>query len=44
VKDHLLRFLALHEQLTVTQVEEAWLTHVESLDNIFPEVNYQYWA
>jgi 1,4-alpha-glucan branching enzyme len=44
VKDHLLRFIALHEQLTATRVDEEWLTQVESMDNIFPDVNYHYWA
>lgn len=44
VKDHLLRFIALHEQLTTTRVNEKWLTQIEWLDNIFPEVNYHYWA
>jgi 1,4-alpha-glucan branching enzyme len=44
VKDHLLRFIALHEQLTATRVDEEWLTQVESMDNIFSDVNYHYWA
>ncbi|MEW6304835.1 MAG: 1,4-alpha-glucan branching protein domain-containing protein [Verrucomicrobiota bacterium] len=44
VKDHLLRFIALHEQLTTTKVDETWLTRVEWLDNIFPNVDYRYWA
>jgi 1,4-alpha-glucan branching enzyme len=44
VKDHLLRFIALHEQLTSTKVDELWLQTVESIDNIFPDVNYRYWA
>ncbi|MBI2929954.1 MAG: DUF1957 domain-containing protein [Verrucomicrobia bacterium] len=44
VKDHLLRFIALHEQLTTTQVDEPWLARVESQDNIFPGVNCRYWA
>src|SRR4029077_2641166 len=44
VKDHLLRFIALHEQLTTTRVDEAWLGWVESLDNIFPAIDYKYWA
>src|SRR5207245_11194749 len=44
VKDHLLRFIALHEQLAATRVDEAWLKRVEWLDSIFPEVNYRYWA
>lgn len=44
VKDHLLRFIALHDQLTSTSVDETWLFNVERLDNIFPEVDYRYWA
>jgi 1,4-alpha-glucan branching enzyme len=44
VKDHLLRFIALHEQLTTTSIDKTWLTQVESLDNIFPEIDYRYWA
>jgi 1,4-alpha-glucan branching enzyme len=43
VKDHLLRFIALHEQLTATTIDERWLSEVESRDNIFPDVNYTYW-
>jgi 1,4-alpha-glucan branching enzyme len=44
VKQHLLRFIALHEQLTATRVNEPWLAKVESLDNLFPEIDYRYWA
>jgi len=44
VKDHLLRFIALHEQLTATQIDAEWLGRVEAMDNIFPEVDYRYWA
>lgn len=44
VKDHLLRFIALHEQLTQTRVDEAWLTQVESQDNLFPGVDHRCWA
>ena len=40
VKDHLLRFIALHEQLTTTQIDEKWLGHIESLDNPFPDLDY----
>lgn len=43
VKSHLLRFIALHEQLTTTRIDEAWLKSVEAADNIFPEVNYRHW-
>jgi 1,4-alpha-glucan branching enzyme len=44
VKDHLLRFIALHEQLTVTLPDEAWLREIEARDNLFPAVNYRYWS
>jgi 1,4-alpha-glucan branching enzyme len=44
VKDHLLRFIALHDQLSSTSVDEPWLTNLEQLDNIFPEINYRYWV
>jgi len=43
VKDHLLRFIALHDQLTVTKVDEKWLREIESRDNLFPEVDWTYW-
>jgi 1,4-alpha-glucan branching enzyme len=43
VKDHLLRFIALHDQLTATGVDENWLREVESRDNIFPGVDWTYW-
>lgn len=43
VKDHLLRFIALHDQLTATAVDEKWLREVEARDNLFPEVNWSYW-
>jgi 1,4-alpha-glucan branching enzyme len=43
VKDHLLRFIALHEQLTLTKVDENWLTEVESRDNLFPDVDWRHW-
>jgi 1,4-alpha-glucan branching enzyme len=44
VKDHLLRFIALHEQLTATRVDEKWLSQIESMDNLFPELDYRYWG
>jgi 1,4-alpha-glucan branching enzyme len=43
VQDHLLRFIALHEQLTDTRIDERWLAEVESRDNLFPDVDYRYW-
>jgi 1,4-alpha-glucan branching enzyme len=44
VKDHLLRFISLHEMLTSTQVDEAMLAEMESVDNLFPDLEYRYWA
>jgi 1,4-alpha-glucan branching enzyme len=44
VKDHILRFIGLHEQLTTTRIDEPWLARVEAMDNIFPDINYHYWA
>jgi 1,4-alpha-glucan branching enzyme len=43
VKDHLLRFIALHDQLTSTSVDEKWLAEAESRDNLFPDVDWNYW-
>jgi predicted glycosyl hydrolase (DUF1957 family) len=43
VKAHLLRFIALHDQLTVTKVVEKWLREIESRDNLFPDVDWNYW-
>ena len=42
-KDHLLRFIGLHDQLTTTGVDEPWLQEVESRDNIFPAADWNYW-
>jgi len=44
VKDHLWRFLELHRQLTTGQVDEPWLAKIEQMDNIFPHIDYRYWA
>ena len=44
VKDHLLRFIALHEQLTQTQVDEKWLERIEERDNLFANVEPRHWA
>lgn len=44
VKDHLLRFIALHEQLTATRISDDYLQRVEATDNLFPNLNYQYWV
>jgi 1,4-alpha-glucan branching enzyme len=44
VKDHLFRFIALHDQLIQGSVDEPWLGEIEARDNLFPGVNYRYWA
>jgi 1,4-alpha-glucan branching enzyme len=43
VKDHLLRFISLHDQLTATGVSEKWLSEIEERDNLFPDVDWNYW-
>jgi 1,4-alpha-glucan branching enzyme len=43
VKDHLLRFIALHDMLTLTRVDEKWLAEIESRDNLFAGVDWNYW-
>ena len=42
--DHILRFISLYELLVKGQIDEAWLSQIEAMDNLFPEVNYRYWA
>ena len=44
VKDHLLRFTRIYDQLSSGKLDHEWLKQVEQRDNIFPEVSYQYWA
>jgi len=43
-KDHILRFTRLYEMITRGQIDEPWLGSIEWRDNIFPDVNYHYWA
>jgi 1,4-alpha-glucan branching enzyme len=44
VKDHLLRFIALYEQLIEGGVDEAQLAEMERRDNLFANVQPCYWA
>ncbi|HMP82568.1 MAG TPA: DUF1957 domain-containing protein [Verrucomicrobiota bacterium] len=44
VKDHLLRFIALHDQLTSTGIDERWLAEAERRDNLFPNIEPLHWA
>ena len=43
VRDHVLRFLSLHEQLVSTWLDETRIAVLESSDNLFPRVDYRHW-
>lgn len=43
VKDHLLRFTRIYQQLANNHIDEAWLNGIEQTDNIFPHLDYSYW-
>jgi 1,4-alpha-glucan branching enzyme len=43
-KDHILRFTRLYEQISAQRIDEPWLSSIEWRDNIFPDINYHYWA
>jgi 1,4-alpha-glucan branching enzyme len=43
-KDHILRFTRLYDQLRGEQVDEAFLANCEWRDNIFPNLNWRYYA
>jgi 1,4-alpha-glucan branching enzyme len=42
--DHLARFNRLHDQLVTNDVDETFLRDCEWRDNIFPNVNWRYYA
>ncbi|GAB4343509.1 MAG: DUF1957 domain-containing protein [Candidatus Abyssubacteria bacterium] len=42
--DHVLRFTRLYHELSANQIDEAHLAQMESLDNIFPELDYAAFA
>jgi 1,4-alpha-glucan branching enzyme len=44
VTDHLLRFLKLYEGLMSGKLDGGWLTQTESIDNLFPDVNWRNWV
>jgi 1,4-alpha-glucan branching enzyme len=44
VREHLLHFIALHEQLTTTGIDEPWLRDLEIRNNLFPALDYRLWA
>ncbi|NNB91540.1 DUF1957 domain-containing protein [Corallococcus exiguus] len=40
-KEHLQRFLRLHDQVRAGTIDEPWLSHVEGRNNLFPELDYR---
>ena len=42
--DHLIRFNRLYEQLLQNRVDETFLKDCEWRDNLFPNVNWRYYA
>jgi 1,4-alpha-glucan branching enzyme len=44
VKDHLLRFLSLYEQLAGGQIKESFVRKLEDTDDVFPNVDPRYWT
>jgi len=43
VKEHLLHFTRIYEQLNNCHVDEEWLSQIEGQDSIFPQVKVSYW-
>jgi 1,4-alpha-glucan branching enzyme len=44
VKEHLLRFMSLREDIVNGKIDENSLGAIEWMDNLFPNINYHYWA
>jgi 1,4-alpha-glucan branching enzyme len=44
VKEHLSRFISLRDQIVKKKIDERRLGAIEWMDNLFPNVNYRYWA
>jgi 1,4-alpha-glucan branching enzyme len=44
VKEHLLRFTRIYEQVIAGRLDESSMAQVQAQDNLFPDVNWQYWA
>ena len=44
VRGHLARFTRLYEQLRSNAIDEPWLAFLETVDNLFPDIDYRYWA
>jgi len=44
VKDHILRFTRLYDDIMNGTIDEGWLADIESKDNIFPDIDYRVYA
>jgi 1,4-alpha-glucan branching enzyme len=40
-RSHLVRFHKLYDDLQARKVDSGWLEKVETMDNIFPSINYR---
>ncbi len=40
-KEHLSRFNRIYEDVKANRIDESWLSHVEGVDNIFPNIDYR---
>ena len=40
-RSHLLRFDKLFEDVNAEKVDSGWLSQIEAMDNIFPNINYR---
>jgi 1,4-alpha-glucan branching enzyme len=40
-RSHLVRFHKLYDDLNDRKVDSGWLEKVETMDNIFPSINYR---
>jgi 1,4-alpha-glucan branching enzyme len=43
-KDHILRFTRLYDQIRCKDIDEEFLKNCEWRDNIFPNLNWRYYA
>lgn len=41
MKEHILRFTRLYEDIKASRIDESWLKDIEYKDNIFPEIDYR---
>jgi 1,4-alpha-glucan branching enzyme len=44
LREHLNRFSRLYQEISNDNICEQWLSEIETQNNIFPEINYRYWA